>query len=207
MCQLVLADGHGALVPGDGGNGFGGAGLGGVDGFQNGIVQSQQLVDRNGLTRQSDHGDFGGLTDAAGAGQIDILGQFSHDAAHLGDIPVDILHAGLEANLVAEGHLHHGLSQAVFHGPSSLYLPSLAQGVELFPSGLQTVSGAVGGSKEINGMSSSLKLGGEHLSCLHRGDGEGDQSGGDILVQERSGHRILAADGGRPQFQLGVQSA
>ena len=205
MGRLVLADGDGALVPGDGGHGFGSARLGGVDGLQDGVVQGQQLVNRNGLAGQGDHGDLGGLANAAGMGQVDVLGQLGHDAAHLGKIPADVLHTGLEADPVAEGHLHHGLGQAVLHSPGGLYLPGLAQGVELLPGGLAGLR--IAGTEEVNGMARGLELGGEDLFCLHGGDGEGNEGGGHVLVQEGAGHGILAADGGHPQLQLGVQSA
>ena len=50
-----------------------------------------------------------------------------------------------------------------------------------------------------------LELGGEHLTRLDGGDGEGDQRGGHVQIVEGARHGVLAADGGAAQLQLGVQ--
>ena len=59
--------------------------------------------------------------------------------------------------------------------------------------------------EQVHRVARLLKLGGEHLPGLHRGDGEGDHRGGHVQIQEGAGHGVLAADGRRPQLQLGVQ--
>ena len=88
----------------------------------------------------------------------------------------------------------------MFHGPGGLDLTGLVQIIQGLPGGL-----AVLGGEQIYGVVRRLEFGGEDLVGLHRGDGEGDEGGGDVLVQEGAGHGVLAADGGGTQLQLSVQ--
>ena len=70
-----------------------------------------------------------------------------------------------EAHPVAEGHLHHGLGQAVLHRPGGLHLSSLAQGVEIRPGGLAVLR--VTGAKHIDTVSRLLELWGCLLYTSH----------------------------------------
>ena len=52
-----------------------------------------------------------------------------------------------------------------------------------------------------------FELGGKREAGQARGQREGDQGGRHVEVVERSGHRILAADGGEAQRVLGVEGS
>ena len=104
----------------------------GIHILQNGLIQRQQLVDGSGVRPQVDDRLRRGDAQLHAAGGV--LRQLCHKGAHLRGVPVTGGFAlGPEADLVAEGHLHHGLGQAVLHGPGGPDLAGLAQGVELLP--------------------------------------------------------------------------
>ena len=54
-------------------------------------------------------------------------------------------------------------------------------------------------------MARLFELRGEHLARFGGGDGERDQGGRHVLIQEGAGHGVLAANGRAVQPQLGVQ--
>ena len=138
-----------------------------------------------------------------GIGDIHVLCQLREDAALGGGVPEDLQSGvGGKADPVAEGHVHDTLGHAVLRRPGGLYLALPGQLVEGVPRGLILRAA----HKHIHRVARLLEFGGEHVRCLHRGDGKGDEGGGDVQVQEGAGHGVLAADGRRTAVgQLGVQ--
>ena len=112
-----------------------------------------------------------------------------------------------KADPVAKGHLDHGLRYpAGPHRPGGVNLALLAVLVEAIPD-LPHGGAALLGVRpeEIDAVARLLELGREHLFRPGRGDGKGDQRGRDVQIHEGSRHGILAANGGHPQAQLGLQ--
>ena len=196
----------GAAVVGEHGKLARGGGGGGVDTLQRSLVEGQQLGDRRLVLAQLDYRLGGGHTQLQSAAQGHVLGQLCHNVAVEGQMPVARvqLGGGLEADLVTEGHLHDGLGKPVLHGPSGLDLPFPAEGMEGLPGLLDRLGGLVYGSEEVHGVACLLELGGQDLPCLDGSDGEGDQRGRNVLIQEGTRHGVLTADGGGAQLDLGI---
>ena len=134
----------------------------------------------------------------------DVLGQLRNDGPGAGGIPYRaVLAHPLEPDPVAEGHFHDRLGHSVFHRPGGGNLPLPVEAEELRP-GRPLILCAAVGLEEVHRVARFLELGGNHLSRLNGGDGEGDQRGGHVQVQEGAGHRVLAADGRRAVVHLGL---
>ena len=56
-------------------------------------------------------------------------------------------------------------------------------------------------------MAGGLEVGRHKFARAHRRDGERDERRRDVVVEERTRHRVLTADGGGAELELGVQRA
>ena len=92
----------------------------------------------------------------------------------------------------------------MLHGPGSGHLALGMQLAQSSPGSFLLCNVAAG--EEIHAVARGLELGRENLSGLGGGNGEGNQRGRDIHIQEGAGHGVLAADGGDVQIQLGIES-
>ena len=80
---------------------------------------------------------------------------------------------GGEADLVAEGHLHHGLGKTVFHGPRRPDLAGQRQIMQLLPCRLDAICVRTG--EQVNGMARFFELRRKHLAGFQRRNGERDR--------------------------------
>ena len=202
----ALADDGGSLPAGDGLHFFRLSRPGGIHLLQHPFVPLQQLGNGGGVLPDGNDWLLGGGADAPGhAGEELLPFQLKHDGAGAGAVPGSGgIHIGLEADGVAEGHLHHRLGHAAgLHRPGGLHLALAAQLVEGVPGSLQLPIGGEAG-QQIHRVPRPLEFGRKHFPGLGGGDGEGDQRGGHVQIQEGARHGILAADGSHIQPQLGV---
>ena len=121
-------------------------------------------------------------------------------------MPVFIqLCARLKANGITKGHLHDGFANATLYRPGSLHSALFAQCVELLPGILKALCRFVHRPKDIYRVTGSLKLWAENLILINGSNGKGNQSGRYILIQECTGHGILAADCSSPKLNLCIK--
>ena len=175
--------------------------FGRIDAFQHPGIELPEFVNGHPVVADADLFAFGSPADQPA--ETAVLIQFGDDGTRHRFVPVNIRNPAVKADFIAEGHLDNCFRQTVFHGPGCLDMAGSGQFMEagvhfdLFFRG-----GAV---KQDNRMVSLLEFRGQYFCCQQRGDRERDQGRRDILVQERTGHRVLAADSRCLQFHLGIQ--
>ena len=174
-----------------------------VDGFEHGVVQRGKLFD-GGTVRAEGNGLFRcGDADAHGVG--DFIAQLGDNRAWHGGEPVKHRIFRGEADLVAEGHLHHRLGKAVFDRPRTHDLARARKRGETLPRGGLLLGRFA--CEEVDAVAHRLQVGRQQLAFEQRRDGEGDERRRHIAVKKAAGHGVLAADGGGAQLQLRVQRA
>ena len=174
-----------------------------VDGFEHSVVQRGKLFD-GGTVRAEGNGLFRcGDADAHGVG--DFIAQLGDNRAWHGGEPVKHRIFRGEADLVAEGHLHHRLGKAVFDRPRTHDLARARKRGETLPRGGLLLGRFA--CEEVDTVAHRLQVGRQQLAFEQRRDGEGDERRRHIAVKKAAGHGVLAADGGGAQLQLRVQRA
>ena len=188
-----------------GGNGLVGLhGLGGIDLLQNGSVDGIEFGNGSGVAVVADHRLGGGYADLLA--EIAVLGELGDETAVPGAVEPDGAFGLGKADVIAEGHLHHRLGNAAgIHRIGGLHLTGKAQAVEFLPGGLHGIVAAA--VEEVHRVSGFLEFPRNDFACLQGGDGERNQGGGHVLIEERAGHGVLAADGRGIQVELGIQRA
>ena len=203
----VRGDGHGMGVVGE--NLLQGAHPGGAQLLQGDALATQLHVLLAGGAAQNHRGQ-GGV-----GGEVRLAGELHHQSALLGGVQGFFGQAlgKAEAGLAAKAHPQHGGGGAALPDHAggddvpALYMQQHSPVVRLqgLPVGHAVFVLGDGQQGEVGAR--LLGAGEDGLACLGHGDGEAHQGGGHVQLLKGAGHAVLAADGGQPHAQLGLQSA